>query len=276
MANQFPNTLNASEEDLQRLLATSAHVGTQRLEPAMGRYVYKRRADGVHLINVRKTWEKLQLAARVIVTIDNPSDVAVISNKPNGQRAVLKYARYTGAHAFAGRYTPGTFTNQFQPVFFEPRLLIVSDPRADHQPVLESSYVNIPVIAFCHTDSPINHVDIVIPCNNKGKASLGLMWWLLAREVNYLRNKLARGQPWDVMVDLFIYREPSEENQETEEKKNLVGDTDAPEETQEVATYGQFGAPGADWSEGAPAGSWSNDASAQGWNNTEAVAVADQ
>lgn len=73
------------------------------------------------------------MAARVIAAIENPADIIVQSARPYGQRAVLKFAHYTGARTISGRHTPGTFTNQTQNKFEEPRLLILTDPRTDHQ-----------------------------------------------------------------------------------------------------------------------------------------------
>lgn len=204
------------------MLSASTHIGTENANFQMEQYVFKRRADGPHIINLRRTWEKLLLAARAIAAIEYPSEVYVISSRSYGQRAVLKFAAHTGATPIAGRFTPGAFTNQIQAAFREPRLLVVTDPLTDKQPITEASYVNIPVIAFCNTDSPLRFVDIAIPCNTKSPHSIGLMWWLLAREVLRLRGMIPREGRWDVVVDLFFYRDPEEAEKEELAAKEIA------------------------------------------------------
>ncbi|KAI5820646.1 40S ribosomal protein S0 [Pyronema omphalodes] len=269
---------------MEMLLAAQCHMGSKNLQVHMDPYLYKTRPDGINLINIGKTWEKIVLAARIIATIDNPADVCAVSARPYGQRAVLKYAAHTGATAIAGRFTPGNFTNYITRSFKEPRLIIVTDPRTDAQAIKEASYVNIPVIALCDTDSPTEFVDVAIPTNNKSRHSIGLIWWMLAREVLRLRGTIpSREAEWDVMVDLYFYRDPEAEEQKALEDAEKAAPVEEPAveafgapavgDWEVTGTAAGFGAPEATgatgtWDQEPATGEWANETAADpnaGW-----------
>lgn len=71
------NILALKEEDVKKMLAANTHYGSDKVNFQMEQYVYKRRPDGVHIINLGRTWEKLLLAARAIASIEHPQDVSL-------------------------------------------------------------------------------------------------------------------------------------------------------------------------------------------------------
>lgn len=176
---------------------------------------------GSSLINLQTTWDKILLAARCICSIENPKTIYCVGQKTYAQRAIIKFSKEIGAIASPGRFTPGQFTNQVTKSFVEPRLLIVADPKTDSQAVKEASYVNIPVIGFCGSDSSLAFIDIAIPGNNQGRESIGLLYWLLAREIKRIKADIPRddvgSDRWaqDVPVDLFFYKDAEKAQKES-------------------------------------------------------------
>jgi small subunit ribosomal protein SAe len=183
----------------------------------MNKYTWEKTSEtGVYKFNVQKQWEKIQVAARIIASIPDPSSIIAVSGRLYGQRAVYKFGQYTKSVAVSGRWTPGMLTNQNTKKFVEPRLLILTDPRIDYNALVESSYANIPIIALCNTDNNLGYVDCAIPCNNRSKKSLAMVYWLLTREVLALKGEL--DESFTNLPDLFMYRNIEKKEEKTEEE----------------------------------------------------------
>ena len=176
------STLTPKEEDIKLLIVAGCHFGGKKITKQMKKYVYTVRSDGIAIFDVNKIYEKIQVAARIIASID-PDSVISVSGKPQGQRAVYKFGHFTKTQTVTGRWSPGMLTNQTTKKFIEPRLLIVTDPRTDYNAILESSYVNVPVIAVCNTDNNLKYVDCAIPCNNRSSKAVAMIWYLLTKAV---------------------------------------------------------------------------------------------
>jgi len=240
--------ISPTANDIKMMVLADTHLSARKCEPGMATYVYGKADGGNCLMDLQKTWDKIVLAARILATVEDPSTIYCVGQRPYAQRAIIKFAKEIGATAAPGRFTPGQFTNQVTQQFVEPRILLVADPRTDSQAIKESSYVNIPTIAFCGSDSPLEYVDVCIPGNNRGKESLGLLYWMLAREVKRIRGEVVREHHWETKVDLFIYRDPEEVDDKEEQ---AVGDQ---YEADEFEQYEEpYAAAGGDYQEYAAA-----------------------
>merc|ERR1712039_593610 len=217
--------LSRKEKDLLRLLHSECHLGNTNYHSSMERFVNHVTPEGVPIFKVEETYNKIRLAARLIAAQPNLEDVIVVSSRDLGQRAVIKFATFTGCSATSNaRWTPGVLTNHMTKQFKEPRLMVVVDTYADRKAIIEASYMNIPVIALTNSDSNLQYVDVAIPCNNKSTQSISMIFWLLAREVMILNGQLRKDEEWDVMVDLFYYKtvEDQEKQQVAPEMTKVV------------------------------------------------------
>jgi len=167
---------------VDKYLSAGVHIGTHICTKYMEPFVYKVRPDGVYILDVRKIDERLRIAGRFLATFE-PTKIAVVSARLYGRKPVLKMCQYLQCKPYVERFLPGTFTNPVLSVYFEPAVVLVTDPRADAQAVKEASEIGIPVVAFADTDNRTENIDLVIPANNKGRKSLALLYWILTRQI---------------------------------------------------------------------------------------------
>ncbi|HDJ26824.1 MAG: 30S ribosomal protein S2 [Thermoplasmata archaeon] len=162
------------------------HIGTKVKTKDMLRFVDHVRNDGLYIIDVRKTDERIRVAGKFLARFP-PDKILVVSQRIYGHRPIEMFAKVVGAKAIPGRMIPGTLTNPSLPHFIEPEVIILTDPAVDQQALREAARMRIPIVAIVDVNNRLSFVDLAIPANNKGRKSLALIYWLLAREI--LKNR---------------------------------------------------------------------------------------
>jgi small subunit ribosomal protein S2 len=163
-------------------LTSGVHIGTQQKSASMRRFVYKVRFDGLHVLDVRETDRRIRFAAKFLAHVA-PDRILSVSQRQYGQKPVRVFSKAIGGVSFAERFVPGCLTNPNLPEYFEPKVLVVTDPATDQQALSEAVSIGIPVVGLCDVNNETRNVDLVIPANNKGRVALATVYWLLAREV---------------------------------------------------------------------------------------------
>ena len=188
--------------DEDTFLTCGVHIGTKQKSKDMEPYVHKVREDGLRILNVNLTSEKIVEAANFLKE-QEPQDVLVVSARQYGWKPAKKFANTCGFRCIAGRFTPGRLTNPEMRTFIEPKIILLTDPAADAQAFREAINIKIPVIAMCDSNNLTNNVDLIIPGNNKGRRSLALIYWLLSREILRIRGELGADEDLEETIDDF-------------------------------------------------------------------------
>jgi len=183
-------------------MTSGAHIGTRQKTADIKDFIYKVRNDGLYIIDVKKTDDRIKTAAKLISKYD-PKNTLIVSVRQYGQKPIKKLSENTGIQVLDGRFRPGTLTNPNSKGFLEPELLILTDPLADSQALHEAENIGIPVIGLCDTNNETKFLDLAIPTNNKGRRALALVYWLLTRAILKEQGKIKSYDDFKQTVEDF-------------------------------------------------------------------------
>lgn len=172
--------------DSNEYLKSGIHIGTKFKTKYLKDFIYKTRPDGLSVLNLKKIDERIGLAINLLSQY-NPEDILIVSRRENGWKALKLLHKLTGIKVIIGRYPPGILTNVQLETFTEPKIIMVCDPWPDKNTVEDAAKIGVPLIALCDTNNQSNKLDLVVPCNNKGKKSVGVVFYLIAQ--GYLRKR---------------------------------------------------------------------------------------
>lgn len=167
---------------LEEYVKSGIHLGTKVIMPDMRKYVYRRRADGLAILNTEIIDTKLREAAEYITKF-NPKEIIVVCKREAGWKSLKLFSEVTGIRVFTKKYPAGIITNIKLANFFEPELIIICDPWLDKNALNDAKKTNKKVLALCDTNNIVRGADVIVPCNNKSEKSLGLILYIFAQEL---------------------------------------------------------------------------------------------
>lgn len=190
-------------------LEAGIHIGTKLKVVDMNGFIYRMRNDGLYVLDLRKIDERIRLAGKMLAAYA-PEDIMVVASRTYSGNAAAIFSQLTGIKVYQGRFIPGILTNVHRADFVEPKLLLICDPKGERQAVVEAGKMGIPTIGLCDSDNTTMSIDMVVPCNNKGRRSLALIFYLFTREYMMGRGKIASYDEFTTQLATFEAEKPEE------------------------------------------------------------------
>lgn len=187
---------------LEEYLKAGIHIGTKFRTEDIRPFIYKVRPDGLSVLNIEDIDKRINVACNFISQYA-PEDILIVCRRESGWSIVNLMSKILGIKKITGRYPPGILTNIKLDTFIEPKLVMAIDPWPDKNAVNDANRSGIPVVALCDTNNDAKQVDLLIPCNNKGKKSLGLVLWIITREYLKRRNIIKEDSEFKYTIDDF-------------------------------------------------------------------------
>ncbi|MCX8194653.1 MAG: 30S ribosomal protein S2 [Candidatus Micrarchaeota archaeon] len=201
-------------------LEAGVHIGTKLKVIDMSQFIYRMRNDGLYILDLRKIDERIRLAGKLLSQYA-PNEILVVASRTYSGNAASVFSQQTGIKIFQGRFIPGIFTNVSRSDFMEPKLLLICDPKGERQAAIEAGKMGIPTIGLCDTDNSTSFIDWVVPCNNKGRRSLALIFYLLTREYLMGRGRISSYDEFSVPLSAFE-AEPQMQESPAQEKEGAA------------------------------------------------------
>jgi small subunit ribosomal protein S2 len=196
----------------EEYLSAGMHIGTKQQTKQMKKFIYKTREDGLAILDLQTIESKIKLAGKFLAKFNK---IMVVSRKSVGWKPIIKFAEAVSGKAVTGRFLPGTITNPNFPGYYQPEVLLITDPLIDSQAIEEAIKMRIPIISLCDTSNETSSIDFIIPVNNKGRKSLSMVYWLLAREIQKNRGIIKEDGEFKYKPEEF----ESKERERTEEEE---------------------------------------------------------
>ena len=186
----------------KKVISTGIRVGTQVKTKFMKQFIEKASPEGLYMLNIDMTLEKIKTCAKFINRV-GAENIIACSGRQYAGIPIEKFCEMTGAKQLLGRFMPGTLTNPSLPYYIEPKLILISDPEVDVQALIEATNAGIPIIGIANTDNVTSKLDVIIPANNRGRKSLATIYWLLVRQILIEKGELKENESMRYEIDDF-------------------------------------------------------------------------